>query len=168
MNKRLILFRSGILVLGVVLTMSGCETLRRKFTRKKRRAAAQETMIVSPRDYSEHPFPNDTMYRQYFAYWKAWNQEWIASLADRDSHKKVLSCGDQTVANLEKMATYLKDEQRQELGGYVEQARALQGEIAKRASFLPSQYNGYRYRAERLFSAVNRRFDMRHMKDAIR
>ena len=166
--RRLFLWRSGILVLAAVLALSGCETLRRKFSRRKTRKAAEETMIVAPRDYSEHPFPNDVLYQQYFTYWKAWNQEWVGSLTDKDSLKKIASCGEQTLVNLEKMATYLREEKRGELDVHVEKTRALHEEIGKHTSLLPSQYNIYRTRAERILSAVNRQFDMRHVKDAIR
>ena len=48
------------------------------------------------------------------------------------------------------------------------EARALEAEIAGHTSFLPSQYNAYRYRADRLLRSVNGRFDMHHVKDAIR
>jgi len=160
--------RGGVLVLVLLVALGGCETMRRKFTRKKRRSQTQETMIVVPRDYSAHPFPNDAMYQQYFTYWKAWNQEWVSSLQDQDSHKKVVSCGEQTVANLEKMASYLTPEKKERLDVYAAAARALQEDIAAHKGLLPSQYASYRYRAQRILSVVNRNFDMRHVKDAIR
>ncbi len=168
MTRRMVFLRSGVLLLAVLMTLTGCEGLRRKFTRKKSRRKTQETMIVAPRDYSEHPFPNDVMYRQYFTYWKAWNQEWVASLHDHDSRKKIISCGEQTLANLEKMATYLVEEKKGELDVHIAKTRALQEDIEAHRSLLPSHYTTYRYRAQRLLRVVNRNFDMRHVKDAIR
>ncbi len=168
MDKRMTVLRGCVLVLVLVLAVSGCETLRRKFTRRKRRKTAQEEMVVVPRDYSEHPFPNDVLYVQYFTYWKAWNQEWVARLSERGAHKKIVSCGEQTLVNLEKMRTYLTDEKQKELDTSIEKTRALLEEIEAHTSLLPSQYSGYRYRADRILSTVNRRFDMRHVKGAIR
>jgi len=169
MMRRMVFLRSSILVLGVLLTVSGCESFRRKFTRvKKRGKGTQESIIVAPRDYSAHPFPNDVMYKQYFTYWKVWNQEWVVSLNDRDSHKKIVSCAQQSLANLEKMRTYLVEEKQKELDVFVEKTRALKDEIEAHKSLLPSQYASYQYRAERVLSAVNRQFDARHMKEAIR
>ncbi len=168
MGKRMVVLRGCVLVLALVLAASGCETLRRKFTRRKRRKTAQEEMVVAPRDYSEHPFPNDVLYQQYFTYWKAWNQEWVASLTDRDAPKKIAGCGEQALVNLEKMRTYLADEKQKELDPFIEKTRLLLEENKAHPTFLPSQYGGYRYRAERILSTVNRRFDMRHVKEAIR
>jgi hypothetical protein len=169
MKKRMVFLRSGVLVLAVLLTVSGCESFRRKFTRtKKRGKAAEETIIVAPRDYSAHPFPNDVMYKQYFTYWKAWNQEWVVSLNDKDSHKKIVGCAEQSLANLEKMRTYLVEEKQKELDVFVEKTRALKDEIAAHKSLMPSQYASYQYRAERVLSAVNRQFDMRHVSESIR
>ena len=168
MMRHRIVLRGGVLVLALLLTLSGCEALRRKFTRKKSRRKTQETMIVAPRDYSKHPFPNDVMYQQHFTYWKAWNQEWVSSLHDQDSRKKIISCGEQTLANLEKMASYLVEEKKGELDVHIAKTRALQEDIAAHRSLLPSQYTSYRYRAQRLLRVVNRNFDMHHVKDAIR
>jgi len=167
MRQGRVFLRSGILLLAVLMTLTGCESLRRKFTRRTRRNAKQEEMIIVPRDYSEHPFPNDVLYQQYFTYWKAWNQEWIGSLNDRNSIKKILSCGEQTLANIEKMGSYLQEEKKKELDVYIEKTRALTEEIGTHKNLLPSQYTGFRYRAERLLKAVHRAFSMRHVEDAL-
>jgi len=168
MRRRMTVLRGAVLVLAFLLTLSGCEALRRKFTRTKRRSAKQEAMIVTPRDYSEHPFPNDVMYQQNFTYWKAWNQEWVASLHDQDSRKKILSCGEQALVNLEKMASYLTQEKKERLEVHVAATRALQEDIEAHRSLLPSHYAAYRDRAQRLLRVINGNFDMHHVKDAIR
>ncbi len=158
------IFLVSVLVLACIFLITGCESLRKKFTRTKKKKDAQEVMIITPRDYSAHPFPNDVLYKQYFIYWKSWNQELVASLTDKESPKKVLSCVEQALVNLKKMSTYLKDEKAQELGVYIKETEDLKIEIIEARAMAPSQMNLFRYKAERILSRVNRQFDLTKMK----
>ncbi|MFB3919855.1 hypothetical protein BU251_05850 [Candidatus Velamenicoccus archaeovorus] len=152
------------LVLMFILQASGCETLRKKFTRKRKTQTSNEVMVVSPRDYGAHPFPNNVMYKQYFAYWKSWNQELVTALNDRASDKKVLECVNQSLINLEKMMTYLKDDQAAALSVYAKQTQALQRQIQSKPGLSTEDARRFRYTAERILSCVNREFDSTKMK----
>lgn len=162
------IFAGFVLLLFCFSCVAGCETLRKKFTRKKKSPASQEAVIVSPRDYGAHPFPSDVMYKQYFAYWKSWNQELVSALIDRASDKKVLDCADQAVMNLKKMASYLQEEQANQLNVYVKKTEDLKEEMAAARAMLAMTPYRYRYAADRILSEVNRKFDFRHMKDFLR
>ena len=159
---------SVVVMLSAVLLSTGCDSLRRKFTRTKKSEASQESMVIAPRDYSAHPFPNDVLYRQYFTYWKSWNQELVRSLEERASHKKILDCAEQCLLNLNKMKGFLKDEQAAQLDVFMKKTERLRQEIAAHPSFLPSQYDSLRYDADRIYSNVNRQFDGHKMKDAMK
>ena len=154
---------AGILVFSCVLLLTGCETLQKKFTRKKK-AQKQEVMIVSPRDYSAHPFPSDVLYKQYFIYWKSWNQELVTGFNDRASDKKVLDCTQQALINLKKMASYLREQQAKELGVYIKKTEEISDGILEVRGLPPAHADNLRYKAERILSAVNRQFDLTKMK----
>ena len=130
-----------------IFFLTGCESLRKKFTRKKKITESQEVMIITPRDYSAHPFPSDVLYKQYFIYWKSWNQELITSLSDGSSYKKVLDCVDQSLINIKKMETYLQEDKAKELGVYVKKTEDLKGQIMQNKSLLPAFINNLRYSA---------------------
>ncbi len=148
-----------------VFLSSGCETLRKKFTRKKKAVQSTEPMVIVPRDYSAHPFPSDVLYKQYFSYWKSWNQELIESIAGSATYKKILECSEQTVTNLLKMESYLKEEQATALHVYVQKAQDLKGRIEHARNLPSSQMNMLKYDAERILSNVNRKFDATKMKE---
>jgi dsDNA-binding SOS-regulon protein len=165
--KRRIFVLFILCVCGVSL-LTGCESLRKKFTRKKKSTETQEVMIITPRDYSAHPFTSDVLYKQYFIYWKSWNQELITSLTDGSSYKKVLDCVDQSLVNIKKMETYLKEDKAKELEVYVKKTEDLKNQIMESKS-LPSAFvNNLRYSAERILSSVNRLFDLSKMKDHLK
>lgn len=162
--------RCAAVACGLVFCVSsmGCETLKKKFTRKRRRPEAQEVMIVSPRDYSSHPFPAEVLYKQYFVYWKSWQQELVSNIGDRASHKKIVDCAEQALVNLRKMSAYLDDAKAAELATYILEMEALKAEIVEAKNFPDARLNSLRYKAERILSNVSRKFDRTKMKDFIR
>ena len=157
-----------VMLLSLIIVFSGCEGFRKKFVRKRKQKNTQEEMVIVPRDYNEHPFPPDVLYKQYFVYWKAWNQELVTALHNQSSDKKILSCAEQSYTNLKKMSTYLNDEKVEELKPYLEKTERLREEIASSGALLPSLYTNFKYKAERILSNVNRKFDLRRMKDYLR
>jgi len=164
MKKNISLLFFIVSCCSFLLITSGCESLQRKFTRINKNKASKETMILTPRDYSAHPFPPDVLYKQYFIYWRAWNQELVTSLNDLAPYKKMKDCMGQTLSNLQKMATYLNDEKSRELGVYIKKAEDLSLRIDEAKTMPPSQKKDLRYDAERLLSNVNRKFDLTKMK----
>mgnify|MGYP001570228857 CR=1 FL=1 len=157
-----------VVILSFILMLTGCESLRRKFTRKRKSREPQDQMIIVPRDYSAHPFPSDVMYKQYFIYWKSWNQELITSLNDYSSYKKILDCVEQAIMNLKKMATYLNEDKSKELEAYIKKTEDLKTQVVASKTMPPSRMTMLRYDAERILSSVNRLFDLKKMKEHLK
>ncbi|HAJ56946.1 MAG TPA: hypothetical protein DCL35_04165 [Candidatus Omnitrophica bacterium] len=151
-----------------IFLVTGCETLRKKFVRKRKKTESTEPMVIVPRDYSAHPFPSDVLYKQYFVYWKSWNQELVSSLIDKLSYKKILDCAQQSLVNLRKMKDLLADEKANELQVYIDRTQDLEARIEHAKNLPPSQMNMLKYDAERILSTVNRNFDSRKMKDHLK
>lgn len=152
------------LVVVFVLSLQGCETLRKKFVRKRKTPVTAEPMVITPRDYSAHPLPNHILYKQYFVYWKSWNQELVTALNDRASDKKVLDCMEQALVNLKKMSTYLTDDKAKAMASYIEQSEVLRNRIRAVPGIPQAEAMRFRYTAERILSSVNRQFDPTEMK----
>lgn len=157
-----------IVIFSCVCLLTGCETLRKKFTRKRKTIDNKENVVIVPRDYDEHPFSSDVLYKQYFSYWKAWNQELIQSLGDQESFKRIMSSSQQAAANLKKMSSYLTDEKAGELNVYVEKLGKIDAEI-KEAHNLPSErMRVFRYKVSRIYSCVNREYDYTKIKNYLK
>lgn len=162
--KLLLKYVTACLVLMFILQASACESLRKKFTRRRKTQESNEVMIVSPRDYGAHPSPNSVMYRQYFTYWKSWNQELVAAFSDRASDKKVLDCINQAIINIRKMSTYLTEDKAAALSVHIQQTQTLQQRIQSKPGLPTAEAYRFRYTAERILSSVNREFDPTKMK----
>ncbi len=157
-----------VVILSGIFMLTGCESLRKKFTRKRKSKDSQEQMIIVPRDYSAHPYPSDVMYKQYFIYWKSWNQELITSLNDYSTYKKIVDCVEQSIINLKKMATYLNEDKAKALEVYVKKTEDLKTQIQAAKAMPPSRMTMLRYDAERILSSVNRLFDLKKMKEYLK
>ncbi|OIO35654.1 MAG: hypothetical protein AUJ74_05400 [Candidatus Omnitrophica bacterium CG1_02_44_16] len=157
-----------VVIISCIFMTTGCESLRKKFTRKRKNRESQEQMIIVPRDYSAHPFPSDVMYKQYFIYWKSWNQELVTSLNDYSSYKKILDCVEQAIMNLKKMAAYLNEAKSKELEVYIKKTEGLKTQIQAAKAMPPSRMAMLRYDAERILSSVNRLYDLKKMKDSLK
>ncbi|MFH0877145.1 MAG: hypothetical protein V1863_02850 [Candidatus Omnitrophota bacterium] len=168
MNNRKRIFKKVLVIGCVFFLLTGCETLKRKFTRKRTTKDTQEEMVIVPRDYNAHPYPNDVLYKQYFVYWKSWNQELVTALNDQAPYKKILDCADQALVNLRKMETYLQQEQAKALEVFVKQTEQLKKDIVASENMPPARLISLRYQAERILSNVNRQFDLRKMKEFLK
>ena len=164
MQNRRMLCWGVVALFSCMLLTTGCESLKKKFTRKNKSQKTEEVMIVSPRDYSANPLPNDVLYKRYFTYWKSWNQELLTSLNDRPSDIKVLDCTEQAIINLKKMATYLNEAKAKELSGYIQQTENIKDTVLEVRGLPPAQVDDLRYKSERILSAVNRKFDLTKMR----
>jgi hypothetical protein len=157
---------AGILICVFLLT--GCESLRKKFTRKRKNVETEEPMVIAPRDYSAHPFPSDVLYKQYFVYWKSWNQELVVSLNDLASYKKIVDCVEQSLVNLKKMQSYLNEAKAVEIEVYIKKTEDLKATIERVKNLPPVRMTSLRYDADRILSSVNRLFDLKKMRDHLK
>ncbi len=90
---------SGFLLLGLV----GCESFTRKFTRKSKKTDQAVQMVLVPEEYKGSNMTKEELYRQYFLYWKAWQDELINALTQKASLKKKIDCAGEALKNLVNM-----------------------------------------------------------------
>lgn len=109
-------------------SLCGCETMRKKFTRKPKHQPAQEEPLLMPEEYNPE-FNKDVLYKDYLVYWRSWQDELIAHLEANLSHKKQIDCAQQAVLNLEKLRDFLKPEKQQVLDVYLEELKNLRDKI---------------------------------------
>lgn len=102
-KKVLCVLLSGFLLLG----LAGCESFARKFTRKSKKTEQAVEMVLVPEEYKGPNMTKEELYRQYFLYWKAWQDELINALAQKASLKKKVDCAEQALKNLVNMKMQL-------------------------------------------------------------
>jgi tRNA uridine 5-carbamoylmethylation protein Kti12 len=103
----------------------------RKFTRKPKKKEAKEEIVLVPQDYSPSDIPVEDRYRQYFLFWKSWQEELISALASSESHKKKISCLEEAIKNLESLRLLLYEEKQKDLDSYLSQLHRLKEEVTQ-------------------------------------
>lgn len=129
MNSRLII----LFLVIFIFSSAGCESFRRKFIRKPKEKPRTEDMVIVPKDYSQLQLPVDKAYIQYYAYWKAWHNELLTFLAEGTSKKKITSCFEQTILNLNRMKDLLENKEKINLlEKYVAEIDSLAQEVREK------------------------------------
>ncbi len=137
--KKMFLF---LLVSAMVITLTGCEAFVRKFTRKSKKEAPAEEMVLVPEEYKGPNMTREELYRQYFMFWKSWQDELIESLS-RGNHKKQLECVQEAIKNLQQMRGLLAADQQKKADIYISQLQDLRDYINRDVYGVSSKGNAF-------------------------
>ncbi|NQU19531.1 hypothetical protein HQ550_05220 [bacterium] len=161
--------RFVIFVLVTLIFVSfGCESFRKKFIRKPKDRPKEEEMVIFPKDYSKQQLPSDEAYMQYYTYWKSWHNELISHLVKGGSKKKIISCFEQTILNLNRMKDILASNEKVVfLDEYIAKILSLDEEV-KAKSLVMISMSQLRNQSERLLRAIERDFAFSKVKDDLR
>lgn len=131
----------------------GCEAFVRKFTRKpKKENLPRQEMVLVPEEYKSPQMPKEELYRQYFLFWKSWQDELIGSLSAQANHKKQIDCIAQAISNLMNLRTLLNTQRQKQLDVYIGQLNELKESIIQDS--YGSNIAGNRQKAERIKRSI--------------
>jgi len=109
--KRSIAF---MLVFFMLAAMTGCEPLKKKFTRKPK-TPVKMPRIYQVKKYEKKPTPQ--LYQKHYSYWVTWQSELIKVLGQ--NHKKDVMCIEQIISNLKDMQNILVKEKGDVLAPHI-------------------------------------------------
>ena len=152
-----------IWILALVILLTGCDAFVRKFTRKSKKEKEEKIeMVLVPEEYKV-TLSKEDLYRQYFLYWKSWQDELINSLFERGSRKKQLDCIAEAEKNLSALMPLLQEGMQRKLNIYIDELNQLKILIEKDLYGLD---NARHLRvAERLKMNILRGFSYQKIKD---
>ncbi len=158
------IFFSLFSVICFLFSVLGCESFVRKFVRKpKKEVISREEMVLAPVEYKAPAADKEGLYRQYFLYWKSWQEELINSLSPGMNCRKQLDCAIQAIKNLEQIKVMFNEESQRQLSVYIEQINELKVSIEKDAYDIIIDL--HRKAAERIKSDIIRKFSYNKIKD---
>jgi hypothetical protein len=117
---------SFFLAIVLVTNLSGCETVRKKFTRKKK------TVVKMPRIYQVRKYekkPIAELYAKHFAYWVSWHSELLRTLGA--NHKKDKKCIEEIMNNLNDLRNMLLPEKAEALKVHMEKLERVRTVIER-------------------------------------
>ena len=148
--------------LVIAVNLSGCASLKRKFTRK-RKAPQKQAVYYQVRKYDIKP--SMELYEKHYVFWSTWQSKITAELGR--NFKNDIRCMQEIVSNLEDMYALLVDEKANELAPHIEELKKARVIIDKRTM---TNANETRIRRilEREDRVIGREFAPRKMKGSIR
>ena len=115
-NRRVLVTLATMLI--VVVSLSSCETLKKKFTRKKKASqneSAEFQPVLEPQDYPEPAQDPVRNYQQHYRMVKAWYRDLWTAIDDRSSGPHVKYTLKQIYSHMEEMAKLVDPAKQQEL-----------------------------------------------------
>lgn len=117
---------SIFLIFFLLAGMTGCEGLRKKFTRKKKESVKMPR-IYQVKKYEKKPSPE--LYKKHYAYWMSWHSELLKVLGA--NHKKDVRCIEETISNLRDMQSILVQEKADRLAPHIDNLVKVKDVILK-------------------------------------
>ncbi len=115
-----------------LVSLIGCDAFVRKFTRKKKaEKLPAEEMVLVPEEYKGPKMTKEELYRQYFLYWKSWQDELIEALSVGANHKKQMGSAVEAIKNLQQLRQMLKEEKQKKLDVYIGRMNELKEAITQ-------------------------------------
>ena len=149
---------------SLLLLSCGCASLRRKFIRKRKKPKQQEEMVIAPQDYSKQQLSVDIAYMNYYNYWKSWHTELLQFLHMGANAKKIRSCFEQIILNLERMKGLLNEKKASQLDTHITKVLLLQADFEHKV-VMRASFERLRHKADMLLSDINRNFASGKVKD---
>lgn len=152
-------------LLAFAFELAGCESLAKKFVRKPKEEKKTDDVVFAPEEYKGEGVSKQDLYRQYFLYWRTWQDELIDSLERGANHKRQLDSLDEGIRNLENIKPLIKPEVSARLDGWINSLRLLREAVAK--DLYSNNFANNRREAERLKREIMREFSFSKIKDSI-
>ncbi len=151
-----------VIMFCLLLNITGCESMRKKFTRKKKESV-KAPRIYQVKKYVKKPSPE--LYKKHYVYWMTWHSELLRVLGD--NHKKDLSCIEGIISNLKDMQGILTDEKAAKLKPRIDSMLKVK-EIIVNEDLTMFNKDYVRRTLEREDRAIKREFVYDKVKDSLR
>ena len=119
----------SVLVILCVLTVSvgGCTSLRKKFTRKKKEKTNEQAFIpvLDPVDYPAPSVSPEERYRYHYSLWKVWQRDLVKNIDNKGSDKNQKYLLGQIIAQLAEMKKWVTGARQKELSEAIGEGNAI-------------------------------------------
>ncbi len=154
------------MVILVMASSVGCESLSRKFIRKSKAEKEPIKMVLSPEEYTGPAMTKEERYRHYFFYWESWHDELIQALTADGNKKKQRDSADEALKNLAIVRGLLSEERGQALEGHIAALQKIAEEVDN--DMYNSDTDNIRSRTEDLKMQIKKGFSYSDVKDSLR
>ena len=145
-----------LLLILVMFSASGCHTVRKKFTRKKKR----EEVIPVYVDFKNYPeTPSVDAYIDYYLYTRGWLDELIGALDKGISFKRTKRAINEAIMNMEQLVVFYTEEGKEEFYQLYEDFVKVREDVLKYRNMSQNKRNVLIKKIERLKREFEKEFN---------
>lgn len=106
-----------LLMFFITIGMSGCEPLRKKFVREKKKDknSTEFIPVLSPIDYAQKSVSPEKKYRYHYGLWQVWIRDYLTIIQKKGSDKREKYLLDQIILQTMEMQKWVSKTQSQGL-----------------------------------------------------
>lgn len=143
------------LVFFLALGLAGCETLPKKFIRKKKQPKHTPSAVYLDEGEYQKQFTNEYYYKTHFTLWRTWHDDILSNLAGNS--KKLKRASEEAYSHLDQMHAYLKPEAQARLKPQLDELGRLRSKF-EQGSLTRSDASAMRSDVERIRRLVSNDF----------
>ena len=154
-------------LLVTMLTAGGCEPLRKKFVRQKKKTDESSKFIpvLDPIDYPRKTETSEELYKHHFSLWQVWDKELVMRIEERASDKKIQHTLNQVLVQLGEMEKLLTGEKQQQLSQQIAQMSKVQSDLTQPVGI---RNNGViQKQVERVSKKLREGFRLKHVEGSL-
>lgn len=157
-----------VLVLCAAVIFSGCEPLRKKFVRQKKKdasASKEAVPVLQPEVYPEKVYDPVKKYKQHYGLWGVWYKDYLSILEEDGSDKRQVYVLTQMAVQLENLEKLLADEQKP---GLTQLRNDLQGVLdTMKTPAVMRESSAIQSKMRSIDDRLRNNFDIEHVQDGL-
>jgi hypothetical protein len=139
----------------LLIGMSGCASVEKKFIRKKKVPAHIPAVVYIEQGPYQKKYSSEYYYKSHFTYWKSWQEELVNNLGA--NQKKVSRCAEEAWNHLTEMNKYLVPAKQAELAPNLESLGQIAAKISG-GNYSRSEKGDLRAELEKIQRIVSNNF----------
>lgn len=153
-----------MLIFVVMLNLTGCEPLRKKFIREKKNDQSEESLaVLDPIDYPARMVNAGENYAYHFSMWNVWQKDFMNLLAKETNEKRKQHTIGQVLLQLKEMKRWLNIDKAAELDKIIGRYEIVLSEVSQPIQF--QQLNKIRRSCLDLQSDIKNNFNPKQITD---
>ncbi|MFA5059912.1 MAG: hypothetical protein WC676_04730 [Candidatus Omnitrophota bacterium] len=171
-NKKQLALRMSLVLcifLSISIVLGGCEPLRKKFTRQKKKdkdESMEMSPILEPIEYPAKQYSPEQVYQEHFSLWKVWQKELLTMLDGTSSRKRQFYAMEQIRKQLAELKALLADDKKAGVEVLLSELSVVEADM--RLSVPRGSLSSWRSKVESIGKKMRTEYSLSKVKDSIK
>jgi len=131
-GRKAIIMKTVMIILCLTFfgtSLSSCQTIRRKFTRKKKKKTQAVIPVLNPETYPETIYNPEEKYRSYYGLWRIWQKDFLKVIGEKGTKKRLRYLIVKMIQQVQGMQSQLDEVKREEMAAIAQDLESVQAQL---------------------------------------